>query len=190
MSDPSCFPGELGQREIRRFREDLDTWKSRHLELKRHWAMDDLLSQGLHYLERIKRLRALLIKDSVERETGRSNGGKAETISHIMVRRAMMQWLETSEEVLEYLSRVEEEESDPFENANAFREKIAETRAFLYSPRPVYSDDSGRLFEVSGERFITDGLEPAKVLDVQREEQSGRMRSLKDIIAARKSNAL
>jgi hypothetical protein len=47
--------------------------------------------------------------------------------------------------------------------------------------RPVRIDERGRIFELSGERFVMPGLEPENVLAGLADEQAGRTRSLKAI---------
>jgi len=53
------------------------------------------------------------------------------------------------------------------------------------NPRAVHVDDSGRIFETTGEELSIAGLEPIKVARGLRDEQAGRLRSLKDIVATR-----
>jgi hypothetical protein len=53
-------------------------------------------------------------------------------------------------------------------------------------PRPVRLDASGRIFEVTGERFEMPGLEPEAILQALADEQAGRLYPLKQIIADRK----
>jgi hypothetical protein len=47
--------------------------------------------------------------------------------------------------------------------------------------RPVRVDEHGRIFELSGERFVMPGLEPADVLAGLADAQAGRIRSLEAI---------
>jgi hypothetical protein len=51
--------------------------------------------------------------------------------------------------------------------------------------RPVVVDESGRLFEMTGEQIVMPGLEPEAILESLEDARAGRMRSLKDIRASR-----
>ncbi len=55
--------------------------------------------------------------------------------------------------------------------------------------RAVRVDDSGRIFEMTGEELVIPGLEPIKVARGLKDEQAMRLRSLKDIIATRAQRA-
>jgi hypothetical protein len=56
--------------------------------------------------------------------------------------------------------------------------------------RPVMVDESGRIFEMTGEQIVMPGLEPEAILESFEDERAGRMRSLKDIIASRNQDGI
>ncbi len=56
--------------------------------------------------------------------------------------------------------------------------------------RPVMVDESGRIFEMTGEQIVMPGLEPEAMLESFEDERAGRMRSLKDIIASRNKHGI
>ncbi len=58
------------------------------------------------------------------------------------------------------------------------------------SIRPVLVDDSGRIFEMTGERICMPGLEPERILESFEDERAGRTHSLKDIIASRNKHGI
>jgi hypothetical protein len=58
------------------------------------------------------------------------------------------------------------------------------------SIRPVAVDDSGRIFEMTGEQIRMPGLEPQDILDAIEDERAGRTRSLKGIIASRNRHGI
>ncbi len=66
----------------------------------------------------------------------------------------------------------------------------ARTARFRQSPRPVRIDEAGRIFELSGERFVMPGLSPDDILQAMDDERAGRKRSLKDVLASRISHGL
>ena len=49
--------------------------------------------------------------------------------------------------------------------------------------RPVHVDESGRIFDASGQLVSAPGLEPTKVSRGLDDESAGRVRPLKDIVA-------
>ena len=52
--------------------------------------------------------------------------------------------------------------------------------------RPIHVDEQGRMFEVTGEPIVIEGLEPDKILEALADEAAGRSRPLREIIAERK----
>ncbi len=60
----------------------------------------------------------------------------------------------------------------------------------LPSPRPVRVDEEGRLFEMDGTPIIMPGLEPEHILKGLEDARAGRLRSLEEYIASRKSNGI
>ena len=65
------------------------------------------------------------------------------------------------------------------------RERVRR-RPDLEDLRPIHVDEQGRMFEVTGEPIVIEGLEPDKVLEALADEAAGRSRSLREIIAERK----
>ncbi len=65
------------------------------------------------------------------------------------------------------------------------RERVRR-RLDLEDLRPIHVDEQGRMFEVTGEPIVIEGLEPDKVLQALADEAAGRSRSLRAIIAERK----
>ena len=53
------------------------------------------------------------------------------------------------------------------------------------NPRPVRVDEQGRLYEMTGEPIVIEGLEPEKILQGIADELAGRTRPLREIIAER-----
>lgn len=51
--------------------------------------------------------------------------------------------------------------------------------------RPVRVDETGRLFEMSGEPIVVPGLTPEDILQGIEDERAGRLRSLDDYLASR-----
>jgi hypothetical protein len=85
-------------------------------------------------------------------------------------------------EAEEILSGVRE----PFKNpatATRWREIVAASRP---NPRHVRLDATGRILEMSGERFEMPGLEPEAILEGLADEEAGRIFPLSQIIADRK----
>ena len=64
------------------------------------------------------------------------------------------------------------------------------TANFRSSPRPVRVDEQGRMFEITGERFVPPGLTAADVANACSPTDESRARPLRDIIAARAKNGL
>ncbi len=60
------------------------------------------------------------------------------------------------------------------------------TKDRLRTPRPVDVDESGQLFESSGEPILIPGLEPEVILDGLAELEAGRLTSLNQKLAGRK----
>ena len=75
-------------------------------------------------------------------------------------------------------------------NADAPLAVLIRDAEFRDPLRSVEIDESGRIFEMTGERFNMPGLEPANILDALDDERFGRVRSLKEIIAARGQHGL
>jgi hypothetical protein len=69
-----------------------------------------------------------------------------------------------------------------FEDADKAGRWAALTAKYREAIRPVEVDDSGRIFESTGERFNMPGLEPADILEAIEDERAGRVRSLREII--------
>jgi hypothetical protein len=67
---------------------------------------------------------------------------------------------------------------------------IARAGGIRPSIRPVVVDESGRIFEVTGEQICMPGLEPQAILDSIEDERAGRTHSLKEIIASRKQHGI
>ena len=56
--------------------------------------------------------------------------------------------------------------------------------------RPVRVDEAGRIFEMSGERIVTQGLAPENILKGIEDERAGRLRSLDEYLASRHQHGL
>jgi hypothetical protein len=48
--------------------------------------------------------------------------------------------------------------------------------------RAVNVDPSGRIFEITGERFNMPGLEPSDILEALEDERAGRLRPLSEVV--------
>jgi hypothetical protein len=64
--------------------------------------------------------------------------------------------------------------------------RLFRRRATPANPRPVRVDERGRIFEASGEPIVVEGLEPEKVLEGLADDDAGRTRALREIIAERR----
>ena len=64
------------------------------------------------------------------------------------------------------------------------------TARFRSSPRPVSVDDMGRVFELSGARFVPAGLTREDMRDALSGRDEGDTKSLDEIIASRPKNGL
>jgi len=79
----------------------------------------------------------------------------------------------------EILAHLEKPLLDP-EQSSRKSDPLQKTKG---NPRAVRVDDSGRIFETTGEELAVPGLEPHRVARGLRDEQAGRIRSLKEIVA-------
>jgi len=77
-----------------------------------------------------------------------------------------------------------------FEDAKLAGQWAALAAKYREAIRPVEVDTSGRIFEVTGERFNMPGLEPADILEAIEDERAGRVYSLKEIVASRKQHGI
>jgi hypothetical protein len=77
-----------------------------------------------------------------------------------------------------------------FDDAEKAGRWAALTAEHRQSPRPVRIDEEGRIFEVTGERFLMPGLTPDEVREGISDVNAGRTRPLKEIIAARNTHEL
>ncbi len=68
---------------------------------------------------------------------------------------------------------------------------FAVTAKFRNSPRPIYGDAQGRLFEANtGERYVAPGTTPENVLKALSPVDETQTRSLDEVIASRAKNGL
>jgi hypothetical protein len=74
--------------------------------------------------------------------------------------------------------------------AEASGDAVARKSGTRPAIRPVRVDESGRIFEMTGEQIVMPGLEPEAILESFEDERAGRMRSLKDIIASRNQHGI
>jgi hypothetical protein len=72
-----------------------------------------------------------------------------------------------------------------FEDADKAGRWAALTAKHRVAIRPVEVDESGRIFERTGERFTMPGLEPTDILEAIEDEHAGRVRPLREIVASR-----
>jgi len=75
---------------------------------------------------------------------------------------------------------------DDIERAGVWAARTASQRKSI---RAVKIDESGRILEQNGERFVMPGLAPEQVRKALEDELAGRMRPLSEIIAARSQHA-
>jgi hypothetical protein len=67
---------------------------------------------------------------------------------------------------------------------------LALTSKYRTSPRPVRIDEQGRMYEITGERFVPPGLTAADVAKAFSSIDESRARPLSEIIASRAKNEL
>jgi hypothetical protein len=171
---------ELAEKEIVRFREDLEDWKRRHQELAEDcWFWEDMAGKANYVFQQIARSAPYIQKlaeeqnDAVVREV------------YVRNRHVLKAWLEMAQRVRREMERLESEYGE-VSGAESLREHVAEAERKLHTPRPVTIDETtGAILETDGTQFLFAGVTEQEVLNALEEERAGRMSSLKEIKAAR-----
>jgi hypothetical protein len=80
---------------------------------------------------------------------------------------------------------------NPFLDDPSHAARWAVLTAFRHpDARPIEFDDEGRVFEMTGEELTIPGLKPERVLQARDEMRIGQRRTLREIVASRKSNGI
>ena len=160
----------LAEKQVARYREDVGDWQNEHDTLARTcWPIEDLISNGNHYLQSILRLDAAVRQESLLPQGGIE--------AYLAVRFALREWVEISQSVLKSVEMLEEEYGG-VEGAAALRENVEMVERRLDSARPIAIDDRGGAFEVTGERIILPGITPEDLLESLEDERQGRLHRL------------
>ena len=101
----------------------------------------------------------------------------------------LKEWLTLSLSLEAYVLKLEADYGH-VDGADMLRCNIEQVRAEIGSPKPVTIDPAGNVYEVTGERAIMPGIDPARVSRSIEAAKSGRTRSLKEIIAARSGGGI
>ncbi len=164
---------EFAEKEIVRYKEDLDEWKQKHEQLVNYWSpIEDFVPKAIYLYEFITRQGKRLHERALEQ--------REDLVPEIYVRNRLRlkEWLTLSLLVQDELRSVAAEYIGELPDAAKLATCIEQARSRIDSPRPVKIDDDGRIFEMNGEQFIMSGLEPENVLSGLEDERAGRTRSL------------
>jgi hypothetical protein len=154
----------------------VETWKRDHEELaQRCWPLEDVISKANYVYKCNERLAEDLAKFP------RSEMAQRTYVQSFYLMRS---WLDLSR-VLEGWAEALEREYGTIDGATDLSLHIATMDTHLHAPRPITIDSAGNAYELSGARPVLPGLEPDRIRRGIEDADAGRVRSLKDIIAAR-----
>ena len=141
--------------------------------------MEDILSKANYVHECNFRFAADLSKNST-----------SDLAPELYVRHhyLLREWLTLSLTLEAYVLKLEADYGH-VDGATCF-DAILSKFAEIGSPKPVTIDSAGHVYEVTGERAIMPGIDPARVSRSINDAKSGRTRSLKEIIAARSGGGI
>ena len=171
---------EFAEKEVVRFREDLEDWKRHHQMLVADcWFWEDMAAKANCLFQQITRSEPDLRKVAEEYD---------DAVGHelyVRNRHVLNAWLDLALRVRCEMERLEGECGE-VSGAELLREHVELAERKLRTPRPVTIDETtGEIFEADGKPFLFAGVTRQEVLKALEEERSGRMTSLKEIKAAR-----
>jgi hypothetical protein len=172
---------EFAEREFEGYKEYVEDWKRKHDELAAHcWAVEDVVSKANYVHTCIVRVAAELLQFSASEQASEV---------YVRIHHLLREWLRFSL-VLEECVRGLEGEYGQVHGAVPLRHNIGLARDEITLPSPVTIDSDGSVYEMTGDRAVMPGLDPARVLRGIKDGNAGRTRSLKDIIAGRAGNGI
>jgi hypothetical protein len=165
----------LAEKQISRYREDVEEWKRDHdVVAKLCWRIEELIESAHHSIHSIMRAEAALRADAI------SEGENLEL--SLKLRYVFNEWLELSKtEILTVVERLEERYN--INGASVLRSDIETVQARLNSVRPVRIDETGRVFEETGEQVLIPGLTPEDIRKSLDDEKAGRVHRFEDVLA-------
>jgi len=175
---------EYAEREVVRYKQDVEGWKERYNEFARGRGLwEDLIAKANFLLDRLLSLFADITEIALKGDCRLAEELRARNL-HVL-----LEWRDVTLQVLAEARRGELDYGQVagLDVLRANNERAAEK---LNLVREVHIDEGGRIFEMSGEQLIASGLAPEDVLRSLEDERLGRTRSLREIIAERVGNGI
>jgi hypothetical protein len=171
---------EYAQREVVRFRDDVEDWIRRQEEVgAESWVWEDMSAKAIFVFDQITRLESDIRKFAMERDR---DLGQELYVRH---RQLLANWLDAALQVQREAEQVKSPVGE-VGDADMLRKQIEQAQQKLHLPRPVATDEAtGDLDESNGDPVRSPGVTRQEVLSALEDERAGQITSLKEITAAR-----
>jgi hypothetical protein len=171
---------EYAQREVVRFRDDVEDWIRRQEEVGAEcWVWEDMSAKAIFVFDQITRLESDIRKFAMERDR---DLGQELYVRH---RQLLANWLDAALQVQREAEQVKSPVGE-VGDADMLRKQIEQAQQKLHLPRPVATDEAtGDLDESNGDPVRSPGVTRQEVLSALEDERAGQITSLKEITAAR-----